>query len=471
MPAAHATQPLILIIDDVMDNVEVLMAILAQDYAVQYATSGREGLELVRRQRPDLILLDVVMPEMSGYEVFEALKAQSLTASIPVIFVTARNDAVSETAAFSAGAADFIHKPVTPAVVRARISQQLSLARTQSELERMVLARTTELAAERDRANSANRAKSAFLANMNHELRTPLNHVIGMAGVLLRAPQSDANRNALEKIRNSGRNLLALVEDLIEVSRIEAGELQLVPAAFDLQRLLDTALQDIQPQAQAKGLQLRKQVEPGLPASLQGDARQIASILGQLLSNAVKFSDAGTITLAVQALASRHRDITLRFAVQDQGPGIAEATRAGIFELFNQGDNSSTRKAGGTGLGLTICKRLVDLMAGELSYSTQAGQGSTFWFALTLPLAAEPATAGEGAPVLPANERLKLLELAALMVGLLADDDVYALVLHQERRDALEPLLQAQFAAYAQALESVDFDTALRLLRAALAAR
>jgi len=277
----------VLIVDDVPNNIDVLASALCNGYEISVSTSGALALELVERQRPDLILLDVMMPGMNGFEVMARLKACARTRAIPVIFVTARTDAESETAALEAGAADFIHKPINPSVVRARVRQQLELAQYRARLEAMVEARTQALAEARDRAEAACRAKSAFLSNMNHELRTPLHQVIGLTELLARKLADETVRKRLELIRLSSQNLLGLLSGLLDIAQTEAKSLQLELRDFDLRSLLEAVLLPARQAAGRKGLALALVGDIDAPAILNGDPRLLQKILEQLLSNAV----------------------------------------------------------------------------------------------------------------------------------------------------------------------------------------
>jgi signal transduction histidine kinase len=460
--------PLILIIDDVAENIQVLAAALPDLYEVQFATSGPEGLQKVQQQRPDVILLDVMMPVMDGMEVLAELKANPLSESIPVILVTARTDPDSEAASFAAGAADFVHKPINPLVVRARVSQQLSVVQQQDQLERLVRERTAELAAERDRAQSASRAKSAFLANMNHELRTPLNHILGMVGIAQRRSAEPTTKEMLGKALVSTKSLHAMLEDLISVAEIDADELKLTLTPFSLEELLDEVIDHKRAAAQAKGIHVRHSIQPGMPTNFIGAAKHMAKVLDLLLGNALKFSQAGEIELVVTATASQVSAVALRFEVRDQGLGVDPSVKDQIFELFEQADATSTRKHGGIGLGLSLCKRLVALMAGTMGLSSELGQGSTFWLTVNLPIQKSDFGADAKSVLLNPEEKQRLITQAQTIEGLLARDDFYAIVVHLEDREALRPLLMEDFQAYCSAMENAEFDKALVPLRACL---
>jgi PAS domain S-box-containing protein len=253
-------------------------------------------------------------------------------------------------------------------------------------LEEMVATRTAELARARDQADSANRAKSVFLANMSHELRTPLNAVLGFAQIMSRDPQLAAeHRHELEIIDRSGRHLLALINDVLEISRIEAGRTTVQKEAFDLLASISVVEEMIRVRAEAKGLILRIDLADDLPSYVDGDAARLRQVLINLLGNAVKFTESGEISLRVR----RGSCSEICFEVSDTGPGMAAEDVEEIFHAFHQ-TALGTAKGEGTGLGLTISRSYVRLMGGDLTVKTRLGEGSTFSFTIDLPVAPSP---------------------------------------------------------------------------------
>ena len=235
-------------------------------------------------------------------------------------------------------------------------------------------------------AEAANQAKSAFLAHMSHEIRTPLNAVIGLSQLLQQMELPRRAGDFVGYIHQAGEQLLALVNDVLDLSRIEAGELRLEAVPFELGPLLDSVRVLMQPLADAKGLSLRLDAPAQLPARLMGDPLRLKQVLINLLSNAVKFTPAGHVALAVKQRASNGRLVSLRFEVSDTGIGVTAEQQARIFDPFTQADSSTTRRFGGTGLGLSIVRSLVDMMGGQLGLQSQPGQGTTFSVTLTLEL-------------------------------------------------------------------------------------
>ncbi len=252
-------------------------------------------------------------------------------------------------------------------------------------------------------AEAASRAKSAFLAHMSHELRTPLNAVIGLSQLLQqRALPQDVSR-FIAHIHEAGAQLLALTNDVLDLSRIEAGEMVLERVPFELRPLLDAVRMLVQPQADAKGLSLQLGVGPELPARLMGDPLRLKQVLINLLGNAVKFTAQGSVTLRVSVLARQDAWVTLCLDVADTGIGIAPEAQARIFEAFAQADDSTTRRFGGTGLGLSIVRRLVAMMDGQLELQSTPGLGSTFSVTLSMEIATGEAACHGLATALPAG--------------------------------------------------------------------
>jgi PAS domain S-box-containing protein len=236
-------------------------------------------------------------------------------------------------------------------------------------------------------AEAASQAKSAFLAHMSHEFRTPLNAVIGLSQLLLQMPLSEKAASFVTPIHQAGEQLLALINDVLDLSRIEAGEMQLEEAAFEIAPLLDAVLAMVRPQADAKGLSLVADIPADLARRLSGDALRLRQVLLNLLGNAVKFTATGSVTLRVRVLMVQAGQALLRIDVADTGIGIAVEQQPHIFEPFAQADGSITRRYGGFGLGLSIVRRLVDMMGGELFMQSQPGHGSVFSVKLRFRLA------------------------------------------------------------------------------------
>lgn len=332
---------------------------------------------------------------------------------------------------------------------------QAALRRAHDELEARVAERTAELKVALQAAEQANSAKSRFLANVSHELRSPLNAILGLDEMLLESGLPANQRRLAELLRQSADGMLAIVNDLLDLAKTEAGHFEIEERAFDLPALIHATVQLHLPRASAKRQVVSAALDPALPAWVTGDPLRLRQVLTNLIGNAVKFSTGGHIRVAAAPCEAPPGRAGVRFSVSDEGPGIAPEDQQRIFEPFVQGDTSTSRAHGGTGLGLSICREIVARMGGEISLESAPGSGSTFWFTLTFAPAA-PRPEADAAQPLGAGS------LTGLRVLIAEDSDTNAIV----TRDRVEKLgciaaTAANGAEAVTACEQREFDVVL----------
>lgn len=500
----------ILLADDNSDMLEYLRRILNEHYEVHGVRDGLEALDYVRKFDVDLVLTDVMMPRMNGFELLRELRASSRTQSIPIILLSARAGEEARLGGLEAGADDYLTKPFTRRELLARVDVHLNMARIRKEtatalremnerhcqmietandsfvstdesgrvlvwnkqaettfgwsreeaigrsvaeliapaalltdggeierffkrgessilgckcIEVPAVTRNGEalsieitawpvnsrgiltfsafmrdigqrkqveadLRAAKVAAETANRAKSEFLSSVSHEIRTPMNAILGMADMLWESELGEAQRHYVEVFRRAGGNLLVLINDILDLSKIESGNFALEQIDFDLRETVEQVIEILSPKAEAKGLSLRAQIETGGAKSVIGDPARLQQILINLTGNAIKFTERGEVVVKVRPRLPETPS-EFEFEVCDTGIGIANDKLAIIFEDFTQAESFTTRRYGGTGLGLGISRRLVRLMGGELRVRSELHKGSAFFFHAVLRIGSE----------------------------------------------------------------------------------
>ncbi|HEY9826926.1 MAG TPA: response regulator [Stenomitos sp.] len=385
----------VLIVDDNPVNLEVLTETLVNGgYQVAVATDGESALEQIKYCRPALILLDVMMPGIDGFETCRRLKENPTSHNIPIIFMTAVTDIESKIKGFSLGAVDYITKPFQGDEVIARVKVQISLQNLTQTLEqqnhllknevRQREATELLLRQAKEEADRGNQAKSDFLANMSHELRTPLNAILGMTESLqeeIFGPVNDQQLRALQIIDRSSAHLLGLINDVLDIAKIEAGQMQLQHSWVTVTELCNASVAFIQQQALQKQIHVETTQAPNLPP-LWIDERRMRQVLINLLHNAVKFTpDGGQVrfnaSMVDESPVPRGQSF-LRIVITDTGIGIAAESIDQLFQPFTQIDSALNRQHQGTGLGLALVKQIVELHGGQVTLTSEVGVGSCF---------------------------------------------------------------------------------------------
>jgi len=359
----------ILIVDDDRANLMYLDNLLSADHELHIAKDGAQALKRADEYIPDLILLDIVMPGMNGYEVLSELKKSEKTRDIPVIFITGLDTDEDEMKGLELGADDYIGKPFHDAIVRLRIRNQLKI------INQM------RLIVEKEIAEASSRAKSEFLSRMSHELRTPMNAIIGMTNLARNTDDDEKKNDYLDKSAAASQDLLRLVEDVLDISDLSDDNLQLGNSEFSFGGMMRSVMKKAEQLFLSKNQKLTTCIDPSIPEFLKGDERRLAQVVDNLLSNAGKFTpENGSVQLDAFVTENENGCFAIQIDVKDNGIGIPEDKKAVVFSAFEQADGGIDRKFGGAGMGLYQSKIIVEKMGGAIWFESEPGIGTKFSF-------------------------------------------------------------------------------------------
>jgi len=418
----------ILVIDDSFVQADYLKFLLEKhNYRVKSLNSGEEALNYLKENVPSLVITDIIMPEMNGFELCKAIKKNERTSKVPVILLTALSEPEDIIKGLASGADNFITKPYSDefllsrvyytlinAEIRKTINTEIGIDivfggkkymidsnRTQildlllstyeSAIEKnKVLEKTIlqlentqkELIEAKETAELANKYKSEFLANMSHEIRTPMNAILGIVEIMLDSSIAEEHQNSLRLLKHSAESLLNLLNDILDLSKVEAGKLTIKNSLFDLHSLIQNIEALFEVSAKKKNLDFQVKISSEVPRYIFADALRLKQIFINLISNALKFTEEGYVKVELFVETSRYKNLII--TVEDTGIGISKDKLEQIFEAFVQVDLSTTKRWGGAGLGLSICKGLVDLMSGTIKVTSELNKGSKFYVSIPL---------------------------------------------------------------------------------------
>jgi len=377
----------VLIVDDQSDNLKVLYNTLKPlGYDISLATTGQQAINHISEHRPDLILLDITLPDINGIDVCRKIKEYKETENIPVIFISACTDSSDVVKGFNVGCVDYIRKPFVETEVIARVQNHLTLQFLHENLERRVVERTEQLEKAKVLAETANQAKTQFLSRMTHEFKTPLNSILGFSQLQeQQIIDSDTDNLVIsrEYIFNAGTHLLSLVENVLDLAHIENQQLKLILEKVDLDETIKAAINAVKEQAEALSIEIS--YNP-LPINVIANKARLTQVFTNLLSNAIKFNyKQGLVNVEVKITEQEQVEVN----IMDTGVGIAPEDTEHLFMPFTRLSYAEKQEIPGIGIGLSQSKYLVEEMNGNIDFHSQIGQGSVFSVRLT------PATNGQ----------------------------------------------------------------------------
>ncbi|MFN8670836.1 MAG: response regulator [Candidatus Sericytochromatia bacterium] len=395
----------VLIVDDNKNNLVTLNALLQDNLSVDVVEcqSGLTALDLLIQESVDLCILDVQMPDIDGFELAKLIRSRKKTAHIPIILLTAAylSDKYKQKG-FEIGAEDYITKPIDDKLLINRlkaylrpIEKERAFAR---ELEKKVVERTLELQKEieerkkiqeelviaKEKAEQQAKDKSMFLSTMSHEIRTPMNGVLAILRLLLDDRPKAEHVESLRIMKFSADNMMSIINDILDLNKLEANKMELENIDFNLLELISSIKFSMNVKALEKNIDVVSKIDPKIPKIIKGDPVRLGQILNNLVSNAVKFTEKGSVTIKIDHISETEKQCRLKFSVIDTGIGIAKEKIDKLFSPFTQASEDTARKYGGTGLGLSISKNIMDLMKSKIEIESELGKGTTFYFEIDI---------------------------------------------------------------------------------------
>ncbi len=417
----------ILMVDDEPD-MEMLIRqkfrkqISSGDYRFYFAANGLQALEqLTSQPEIELVITDINMPVMNGLQLLE--KIADSKRMCKCIVISAYTDIQNIRTAMNRGAFDFITKPIDFIDLETTISKTYN-AIDESKTAHQALLERDQALKDREHAIASERFKQQFLANMSHEIRTPMNSVIGITHLLLRSSLDDQQRKYITMVQAASEQLMSIINDILDISKIEAGKMLFEHIDFDVHQVLTNVRNILAIKAEEKQLIFKMELPDSLPKRLNGDPTRLGQVLINLVGNAIKFTDSGFVTIGAKLVKQTADSSEVEFSVTDSGIGIDQDKLASIFESFTQANSDTSRKYGGTGLGLTISKQLVELQGGKISLESRHGIGTRFYFTLPFNHATTPLS--ETITLTPDDDYKRLLN--GISILLVEDNDFNRIV-------------------------------------------